>query len=276
MAGALSVSWPGALEAQTAMVLDPLGVPLGAETESRLVQALGAVARERGYDVARVPRGMEVGELDPRSGDDLSALADRSGEGRVVAVWVAYGPLGYDILVAVASGPRLEPASRARATSVEGVVDAAAGALREMLPADYATASGWHAPLDPHRARPPSRLGQGLVAFGGALLLGTYLPNVLGSALAGYQPTLWFQGTFDGRWDAFRVVGAVPVIGPFVQLGLMPSPSDGWTAWLVVDGLVQSLAAALLIAGVVVHGEHASATPWIGPGQAGLDIRGAF
>src|SRR5688572_3454056 len=45
----------------------------------------------------------------------------------------------------------------------------------------------WERPPDPHEAPPPSRLGRGLVAFGGGLLLGTYLPNVLGSALSGFR-----------------------------------------------------------------------------------------
>ncbi len=103
--------------------------------------------------------------------------------------------------------------------------------------------------------------------------MGTYLSNVVGSALSGYG---FFTGTFDGAWDDFRVVGTIPIVGPWVQLAIAPTPPNGWIPWLAVDGILQGLGAALLIAGTTVQIDDASATPWVGADGAGLRLAGTF
>lgn len=275
----MPMAMPSAARAQSTLLLDPLGEPLSAATEDQLVAALQAIAGESGHRVLRPAPGTVYEALDPSTGDDLQALAGSVGFDRVIAAWIEPGPLGYDILIAVASRERFGAVSRARATSREGLVDAATAALRELLPPDFAAPrGGWEAPLDPHRSGRgrPSRLSLGLLRFGGVMLLATYLPNTVVSAVAGFQSNAWFSGTFDGAWDAFRVVGAIPVVGPWIQLAIAPTPPNGWIPWLVVDGILQGVAAGLLIAGAAIHIEDTAVTPWAGPDRAGLALDGTF
>jgi len=126
--------------------------------------------------------------------------------------------------------------------------------------------------------------GPAIGAFAGA-----YLTNVVGSALAGYQCvwTAWFHSdcAFQSDWLAFRLVGAVPVAGPFIQLGLEPGTAggDAWAPFLIANGITQTFALTFLLVELLHPSRRVSLTsgavevrPELGAQRAGLSLIGTF
>jgi hypothetical protein len=88
-------------------------------------------------------------------------------------------------------------------------------------------------------------------------------------------------------WSDFRWMGAIPLAGPWLQLAAKPtSPTeDGWTTYLVIDGLLQAAGATMLILGLTLRqevGGYAEAepsfmvAPMAGRYAAGLTAFGRF
>jgi hypothetical protein len=89
------------------------------------------------------------------------------------------------------------------------------------------------------------------------------------------------------QWSDFRWMGAIPVAGPWLQLAAKPTAptDDGWTTYLVVDGLLQAGGLTMLILGLVLRqevGGYAEAdpsimiAPMVGQNASGLTAFGRF
>jgi hypothetical protein len=122
----------------------------------------------------------------------------------------------------------------------------------------------------------------------GASLLGMtwLLHGAVISPFAGYHlPLFGSPHQFEDGWDAFRAWGVVPLVGPWVQLTVMPrSAGDAWTAHLVTVGLLEALGVAMLAYhalspwnGVASDsGGRATLVPMVGAEAAGLAAVGLF
>jgi hypothetical protein len=88
----------------------------------------------------------------------------------------------------------------------------------------------------------------------------------------------------DPEWDPFRAAGAVPLVGPFVQLTLKPGDlgDDYWAAWLIADGAVQLAGLTMIVIAIADPKRRASSddettfVPDVAPGRAGLALMGRF
>jgi hypothetical protein len=141
------------------------------------------------------------------------------------------------------------------------------------------------APARPRR----DHLELALNASGVALLCGPWLLNVVGSLLSGLTLGLGDRTSAPmdspGRWDTFRYTGLLPIVGPWIQLGIHPNGSadEGWTAWLVLDGLLQDAGFVLLLVAAITgsHRAHEAGAaiailPSVGHDHAGLTAVGRF
>ncbi len=149
-------------------------------------------------------------------------------------------------------------------------------------------ASDLAAPLD----RP--RTNWAVIAPGLALVAAGWILNVAASLPAGLCTDVFrvlsvasAGGTGPGcragpAWDTFRLVGIIPLVGPFAQLALKPGSlqDDAWATWLVADGLAQVAGVVLLAAGISTSVSHdhpsVALTPRVGPRGAGLSLSGRF
>jgi hypothetical protein len=129
-----------------------------------------------------------------------------------------------------------------------------------------------------------SSIHRRLMIAGGVMLGATWLANGIIGLFAGYHTTLLgssSSSSFDPEWDAFRGVAWIPVLGPWIQLGLH-SQTTGWNIWLSIDGLVQAAGFALLVAGAVLESENRPdhpayvVLPMLGEGTAGLLFAGTL
>lgn len=136
-------------------------------------------------------------------------------------------------------------------------------------------------PARPQRDRTPLAL----TIAGAAMLGGGWVLNWFGGIFAGYSTCLFggCSSGFDPAWDGFRAASFVPVIGPWIQIAILPNYSNYWPLWLVIDGLLQTAGAAMLIAGLSMDsGDEGEATPQVsilpsfGPDHARLDLVGTF
>ncbi len=140
----------------------------------------------------------------------------------------------------------------------------------------------------------PSRGGsnRGMI-IGGAVMLGVgWVLNIVGSLFAGIHVDLFGSGSggSTSEWEAFRYTGIIPVVGPWIQLGIEPAhgSDDAWGAWLIIDGLLQAAGLTLLIVGIATsggddedtaegeHGIELAILPTMGPDHAGLSALGRF
>jgi hypothetical protein len=128
--------------------------------------------------------------------------------------------------------------------------------------------------------------------IGGAVMLGAgWVLNIVGSLFAGVHVDLFGGGGGpDEQWQTFRFTGLIPVLGPWIQLGVQPTSfsQDGWGTWLIIDGLLQAAGLTLLIVGATMSSGDEEATadgdggvqlallPSVSPGQVGLTLVGRF
>jgi hypothetical protein len=122
-----------------------------------------------------------------------------------------------------------------------------------------------------------TRADHGLVAAGATLLIGAYSANLGGSFL--WSLTHLFNGGTDT--GAYLLSAAVPVVGPFLQLGW--STADFERVLLVGSGALQAVGAALLVAGLATRhpvepgvdlgeGRSLRVTPTAGLHGAGVSV----
>jgi hypothetical protein len=64
----------------------------------------------------------------------------------------------------------------------------------------------------------------------------------------------------DPDWDEFRVLGAVPIAGPWIQLAVKPTAAldDSWSTYLVVNGLMQAAGVTMFILGLTLRSKPTS------------------
>lgn len=132
----------------------------------------------------------------------------------------------------------------------------------------------------PTRSRP--RLG--LLISGIALFAVSYIVHAaLISPFAGWSA---FEG-YQPEWEEFRVLGAVPLAGPWIQLAIKPTDpfDDSWATYLVIDALLQTAGLTMLILGVTLRTETTARAdagpslmiaPLAGQNTAGLTAYGRF
>src|SRR5262245_53713237 len=94
-----------------------------------------------------------------------------------------------------------------------------------------------------------TRLNLGLVITGSVILGVFWATNIFTGLLAGVD---LFGSARASQWDGFRLSSIIPVIGPWIQLGVKPTSfdADNWGTWLIIDGLLQATGLALLIIGI--------------------------
>lgn len=138
----------------------------------------------------------------------------------------------------------------------------------------------------PATVRTEERVNLGLTIAGAAMLGASYISNIVVSLFAG----IGFGSSAEEAWNDFRFVGLVPVLGPWIQLGIKPTPidQDYWVTWLVIDGVLQAAGLTMLIVGLTVResvevravaeiGDFTlSVTPFAGPTGSGLALSGTF
>ena len=122
---------------------------------------------------------------------------------------------------------------------------------------------------------------------GGAVALGvTWLIHaVVISPFAGVNVCFGGCGA-SPSWESFRLLGLVPLLGPWMQLAAKPTDfsTDGWAPYLIVDGVLQAGSLALLIVGatvretVTVYGDREGGGPYLalGASPGGLQLSGSF
>jgi hypothetical protein len=88
---------------------------------------------------------------------------------------------------------------------------------------------------------------------------------------------------FDAAWGDFRAFSLVPLVGPWLQLAVLPTASNFWPFWLVLDGLVQASGFVALLGGIIDEATRATAGPtrprvsaWLSPQLAGLSVSGSI
>lgn len=132
--------------------------------------------------------------------------------------------------------------------------------------------------------RPPvSVIVTGAVMFGVSWLV----HGIVVSPFAGcrYGITVGPESGSTGcapEWGDFRWMGFLPLVGPWVQIGLEPSDAgaNAWAPYLVIDGLLQLTGMGILVFGLATHetitrpARPGEVTVSAGPG--GLQLRGAF
>jgi hypothetical protein len=146
----------------------------------------------------------------------------------------------------------------------------------------------------------PEIVGNWMLVGGGALLLAGWGTNALGGLGAGVDCSIGFYGgslggtggggcNHDARWEDFRTWSLVPVVGPHVQLALLPEEGrgGGWPGWLIASAIIQTSGLALLIAGLVTKLRAPNpakpkdppaflVTPIVSADGAGLSVSSAF
>jgi hypothetical protein len=135
----------------------------------------------------------------------------------------------------------------------------------------------------------PARRGGariGLIVSGAVLLGVGWLSNIIVGIPAGENV---FGSGSEEEWEAFRYCSIIPVVGPWVQLGVKPTAfsQDGWAIWLILNGVMQAAGTALLVSGIALSddgnetadadsGPSFAVLPNISPNHAGLSLFGSF
>jgi len=120
----------------------------------------------------------------------------------------------------------------------------------------------------------------GLIVSGAVVFGVSWLTNILIGLGAGAGPS------YDA-WDDFRWVGLVPVLGPWIQMGIKPTSlgADDWAYYLTIDGILQAAGATMLILGIAIpvertvyaeDGERRGIDLAIAPSPTGLNLLGRF
>lgn len=128
------------------------------------------------------------------------------------------------------------------------------------------------------RERQAHRRRVGLYVAGCALFGAGWGTNALAGAFAGAHSVTSYEwpvlpNTWEPGWDAFRGVGVVPLVGPWIQLALAPSGalSDAWIGWLIGNGAVQALGLTLFVWAATMD---VPVVPTVSPEGAGLVVMG--
>lgn len=132
--------------------------------------------------------------------------------------------------------------------------------------------------------RTEERVHVGLIVAGSVMLGVSWLLHaLLISPLAGCS--LSSTSGCSSTWEDFRWTGALPLVGPWVQLAIKPTDlgQDGWGPYLIIDGLLQAGGLTMLILGatitetVTVYGDNESGPSLrLGVAPGGLTARGTF
>jgi hypothetical protein len=140
-------------------------------------------------------------------------------------------------------------------------------------------------PVTPRDARPRrDRTPLALTIAGAAVLGGGWVLNIIPGVFAG-NDGCGFTGCSpeSQRWTAFRATSLIPLIGPWIQMGVAPNLNNWWPIWLAFDGLVQTAGFVMLVYGLAANqGEDEPATPELtllpmaGPEHTGLLLTGTF
>ena len=116
------------------------------------------------------------------------------------------------------------------------------------------------------------------------MLGGGWVLNIIPGVFAG-NDGCGFTGCSpeSQRWTAFRATSLIPLIGPWIQMGVAPDLNNWWPIWLAFDGLVQAAGFVMLVYGLAANqGEDEPATPELtllpmaGPDHTGLLLTGTF
>ncbi len=92
----------------------------------------------------------------------------------------------------------------------------------------------------------------GLIISGAVVLGVSWLVHAaLISPLAGWSASADLQP----EWEAFRITGVIPVVGPWIQMGVKPGSlsNDSWAGYLAVNGLLQAGGLTMLILGIALR-----------------------
>ena len=140
-------------------------------------------------------------------------------------------------------------------------------------------------PATPTEARPRrDRTPLALTIAGAAVLGGGWVLNIIPGVFAG-NDGCGFTGCSpeSQRWTAFRATSLIPLLGPWIQMGVAPNLNNWWPIWLAFDGLVQAAGFVMLVYGLATNqGEDEPATPELtllpmaGPDHTGLLLTGTF
>lgn len=133
--------------------------------------------------------------------------------------------------------------------------------------------------------RTEERVHVGLIVAGAVMFGVSWLLHaLLISPLAGCS--LSSSSGCSSTWEDFRWTGALPLVGPWIQLGIKPGGlgNDGWGPYLIIDGLLQAGGLTMLILGatitetVTVYGDNEGVGPSLGfgVGPSQLFARGTF
>jgi hypothetical protein len=141
-------------------------------------------------------------------------------------------------------------------------------------------------PQQPAQPRTVERTNWGLLIAGIAMLAASYAANVLISMFAGLE---LFGSSDASLWDGFRYSSLIPIVGPWIQIGVKPTSfdNDNWGIWLIIDGILQAGGLSMLIIGLITpqretvysdreSGFELAVLPQIGPGFTGLSLAGRF
>ncbi len=138
-----------------------------------------------------------------------------------------------------------------------------------------------YAPQPEPRTEERPRLG---LIIGGSVTLGVswLIHGGLISPFAGWS----FDRGYQSDWEPIRYLGLVPVLGPWLQLGLKPTgfSNDGWGPYLIANGILQAGGLTLIILGatvqetVTLYGDSQGSGSFmaVAPSAGGLQLYGAF
>ncbi|MCB9594643.1 MAG: hypothetical protein H6719_18130 [Sandaracinaceae bacterium] len=155
---------------------------------------------------------------------------------------------------------------------------------RAQVPGPWVAVAPPPPPAPPPQPHEESRPILGL-AISGAVMLGvSYLVHaLLVSPLAGCD-----IDSCQSAWGDFRLLGAIPLGGPWAQLALKPpSSADVWGPYLVIDGVLQSAGLLMLVLGFAIretrtvmaldsNGPSFAVVPSMSPDGGGLRAIGRF
>jgi hypothetical protein len=128
--------------------------------------------------------------------------------------------------------------------------------------------------------RSPGMLAAGISIWGSSYLAAAVVGSLILAGSTSSQIQRQYSASSIGQLQAASGVLLLPVAGPFVSSGLLPSIE--WTLpWIFVGGGTQLLGMILTIAGSRRHpgqrpAEYSLRAPQLGPGLGGLALIGRF
>ncbi len=306
----------------TLLVLGTVSQDSDPSVAGAATSALQSVARERGYTIVALDPSAPRVSIDLHTGDALNGFTMQTGIDRTLHLHVFRDGASYALHLGLGSRDgsaavsllRIAPLAEVAATLTEmtrallpppgtaasgpwiAPPDATVATTAEVPPAPATTtvtgaapttsASAFAPPPEPVRPARPQREHRdrtplALTIAGAAMLGGGWVLNFFGGVFSGV--CLGCSSSAVDRWDTFRAVSFIPVVGPWVQIAILPDTSNWWPLWLVIDGLLQTAGLVMLIAGISLLGnddEPAAPTiallPSLAPDHARLDLVGTF